>query len=1094
MLRALSTFVISCLSAVFPQLIFAQSSNPLDFTPPATDLSVKYLGAIFGVVDGALSGSGSQILGNIFGVFNAAILAIGGIVLIYMLIIGTLNTAQEGEFLGKQWSSLWIPIRVVMGVALLMPKASGYCLMQIFVMWIIVQGIGVADKIWGTALDFMARGGVLMDVQRVRQPLMDAPADGGQKVAAAQSIMQAQVCMAGLQNILEKVRREKLGPPNVFLLPGAKPDRGAVPDFIGSVNFSQKLTGDACKNSAAGSLKSPCVLFPNFPTGLYAEFNGICGGMHWAELSDAEIQRIKENLRLSASDSGRGVADNLIKEIQNARKAATQQMYITLSGPSRSIVNNYIDSKVVLPLGMLSPQQDLWLGKDGKPPLMKGLELKNAASDYFTIMAPTLRALQQSYETSRKTYHTDAEKKQMADLESEGKKLESQLAFFREDCRGTMGRAACAKRRAVEEPRIQKELAEAAAKARQIQANPTGVRTTGVNDFIAEAYREGWVMAGSYFSKLMNLNRMSANLIEDKDVLQLEVSSAVSAGNSKCPETGGPAFCDAIRDLRANHTDWYTKKLIENVLKRDEYSQYLQDATKIRIGGAGTPPPERKHVFNPMPKIPTVYEPKTEGNPLQATFWQTFLPSIGAMYLNTLIVLINVMIGVVNEILNFATHMSSLFLTVNRSIISSGEHPLVALGSLGNLYMNVVGMTWVALGVVGLTGFVPFIGYGVITLLLMLSPFLILWSGIMLTTGFIMAFYLPLLPFITFLLGVVAWFVLVIEAMVGAPLWAFSFILPGGESQQLGRGERGLFLLINVFFRPALMIVGFIILIIVSYVVFWALSVGFDRAITGILGETVATKVTETTGCAKFDMKHGWTVRADQRNEIPEGYAVRSAFCERDDGTTFERACTAEDYKHGAYNGLRTYKCLQRRAEYDYTPAPVSYGPELDKLAQQADDQFIQGVNSAWSKDIQEYLSPTFVINFIGTKTSGFGSFFGLLFAMFFFELLLMKIMTDLCTRLIGEFPSKAMAYLSPEAAGGAADMGVAKEGMSDAKQLAGAAKDTGGAAREGIGAAGKTLPSGAGKASGKAPSASTGGDVKGKGEIQVAGNPPGEK
>ena len=137
----------------FPLLAMADSA--LSLTPPTSDYSVMFLGNLFGIVDGVLHGTGSQIMGAIFTVFNSAVLALGGIVIMYTLIVGTMNTAHEGEMLGHKWSSIWIPVRSTMGLALLIPKASGYCLMQIFVMWVVVQGVGAADKVWDGALDYL---------------------------------------------------------------------------------------------------------------------------------------------------------------------------------------------------------------------------------------------------------------------------------------------------------------------------------------------------------------------------------------------------------------------------------------------------------------------------------------------------------------------------------------------------------------------------------------------------------------------------------------------------------------------------------------------------------------------------------------------------------------------------------------------------------------------------------------------------------------------------------------------------------------------------------------------------------------------------
>src|SRR5262245_34253399 len=140
---------LGILSLLFPVIAFAASNagGSYTFAPPPSDVSVIFLSNIFGIVDGVLHGTGSQIMGTMFGVFNSAVVAIGGVVIMYTLIVSTMNTAQEGQMLGQKWSSIWIPLRSTLGLALLIPKASGYCLMQIFVMWVILQGVGAADKV-----------------------------------------------------------------------------------------------------------------------------------------------------------------------------------------------------------------------------------------------------------------------------------------------------------------------------------------------------------------------------------------------------------------------------------------------------------------------------------------------------------------------------------------------------------------------------------------------------------------------------------------------------------------------------------------------------------------------------------------------------------------------------------------------------------------------------------------------------------------------------------------------------------------------------------------------------------------------------------
>jgi len=81
--------------------------------------------------------------------------------------------------------------------------------------------------------------------------------------------------------------------------------------------------------------------------------------------------------------------------------------------------------------------------------------------------------------------------------------------------------------------------------------------------------------------------------------------------------------------------------------------------------------------------------------------------------------------------------------------------------------------------------------------------------GIIWICGATMAIYIPLIPYMMFTVAVLGWFLLVIEAIVAAPILALSFILPAGE--ELGKIMQGLMLLLNIVLRPTLMLFGFIL-------------------------------------------------------------------------------------------------------------------------------------------------------------------------------------------------------------------------------------------------------------------------------------------
>jgi conjugal transfer/type IV secretion protein DotA/TraY len=126
------------------------------FTPVSGDQSMIYLANIFGSMGGILPSSGTlSILGAMFATFNSVALVIGALIIAYMTIVGVMMTAHEGEFM-KKWNSLWTPLRAVFGIAALVPTSSGFCSIQILMMWVIVQGVGAADSIWNTALTYLS--------------------------------------------------------------------------------------------------------------------------------------------------------------------------------------------------------------------------------------------------------------------------------------------------------------------------------------------------------------------------------------------------------------------------------------------------------------------------------------------------------------------------------------------------------------------------------------------------------------------------------------------------------------------------------------------------------------------------------------------------------------------------------------------------------------------------------------------------------------------------------------------------------------------------------------------------------------------------
>lgn len=96
---------------------------------------------------------------------------------------------------------------------------------------------------------------------------------------------------------------------------------------------------------------------------------------------------------------------------------------------------------------------------------------------------------------------------------------------------------------------------------------------------------------------------------------------------------------------------------------------------------------------------------------------------------------------------------------------------------------------------------------------IMLSHFV----GAIMVMGFIMAYYLPVLPFLIWLGACLGWLISVVEAMVIAPLWGAMHLHPKG-SQLVGKGETGYQILLSILLRPSLMTIGLIASIVITQV------------------------------------------------------------------------------------------------------------------------------------------------------------------------------------------------------------------------------------------------------------------------------------
>ena len=842
-------FIFYLMLVILSPELLAQTippTNALSFAPPIGDSSMTYLANIFGTVDGVLASTGSQILGQMMSILNMAVLALGSIMIMYTLVIGTLNTAHEGEFLGKQWSSIWLPVRCCTGLALLVPKASGYSLIQIFMMWFIVQGVGAADKIWAAALDYMNAGGQLVVPKQSSQSLQQLQDGSSYSVyQGAITMLAGQVCMEGLQRQITEQRETYKQQAENEMGPCNNPTsqdwidfcNNSVPDFISSVSAV-----DAQSKSQILQGINPTSFYVDMPNlkdsnvSFYSSLTGVCGRLVWAQLV----------LDTESMQNEYGMSEAQTTTMENSRAIAVQQMYDWLSSVAVQIVNNdpqiansatanvnqQASSSALSQFGFalnnnnactaLSQDCTAWGADDDikntnnnlPTVLFAGNEFSNAIASYDGVMGPTLNF--------------------MNEMKDQG-------------------------------------------------------TSQGLRDFIDESKNSGWLMAGSYFYNMIALsgsqvstpmpkdsgsgldNSLSYAIPTDKNTCttsstsqSLSICKIFNQGNpsydnidlsaisnienlisgrnpvntstNNCKDALGPVKLDTSYGYIAPHTDFPSSLKCASTV----YG-FIGNSFFVYTPGQSVP-----QISFPSPANITVAQAPKDLNLSSSCFNMKFfmvsvcikafsqmLSSIIELLYNWIIkwlfyyIAMGIQEALIKPLMNIAWPMLQYAL---EELNNQSYNPIVNLGNMGITLINYLMVLFMAIlaGALITIEFPPAFIF-VITILTLASPLITSFFVMFISIGFICAYYVPLLPYMIFTFGTLGWFMAVIEAMVAGPIVALGVMTPEGEGI-LGKAEQGMMILINVFLRPSMMIIGFVVGSILTYVFVWVVGEGYHRA------------------------------------------------------------------------------------------------------------------------------------------------------------------------------------------------------------------------------------------------------------------------
>lgn len=139
-------------------------------------------------------------------------------------------------------------------------------------------------------------------------------------------------------------------------------------------------------------------------------------------------------------------------------------------------------------------------------------------------------------------------------------------------------------------------------------------------------------------------------------------------------------------------------------------------------------------------------------------------------------------------------------------------HPMVQMTVLGrSLVETAVTNLSVAFGAGALGGVANIMGYsGAATFSAAVSSMMGQIALVALGMGFVLAYIIPMMPFLYFFFAVGVWLKSVFEAMVAMPLWALAHVRIDGEGIPGPAALDGYYLLLEILFRPFLIVVGLV--------------------------------------------------------------------------------------------------------------------------------------------------------------------------------------------------------------------------------------------------------------------------------------------
>lgn len=168
---------------------------------PSSDASMRTFGHVIGDhLSSPFStlGAPDTLFGKLFLTLNAFVFLVGVIFASYGIGAGIVQTAHEGQVLGRRMSAIWMPIRMVTGIAGLIPFFGGFSLSQAVMMLASLLGIGLANYGWREVITNMD------GFSGLTRPAIGTGIAGRSPIALSYSLFSSELCRAAYLDMISQ--------------------------------------------------------------------------------------------------------------------------------------------------------------------------------------------------------------------------------------------------------------------------------------------------------------------------------------------------------------------------------------------------------------------------------------------------------------------------------------------------------------------------------------------------------------------------------------------------------------------------------------------------------------------------------------------------------------------------------------------------------------------------------------------------------------------------------------------------------------------------------------------------------------------------